>query len=380
MLARGNASQRMAAHLMERPNHLLSAVLFWNLMVNMVYFSISARVGMEIQQQSSTPNLGLLFSIASVLVIILLSEMLPKSFAVLRCRSFASWVAFGLLIAVKIVEPMVPVLRFVHTLTMRLLWPRLTPESDLDLSDLERAVDLSTLDAKLDPHEYRILRNILELSQVRADEWMRPRRQFITYRAPVTTQKLKSEFPPSGFVLVTTRDSNEIQYSIDAHDILAMDDSKSRIGTPVVSVPWCATVADVYQRLTDAGSDVASVVNEFGDTVGIITVEDIADALYVISPSRTQRLSNEAAIDNLGAGCWRVKGLATLRRLEKHLKVVFPETRSVTVLGVLHEVLQRLPVAGDDCRWGPLELNVTEVAERGDCTVEIRLIEKGGSS
>ena len=140
------------------------------------------------------------------------------------------------------------------------------------------------------------------------------------------------------------------------------------MGTPVVSVPWCATVADVHQRLTNQSSDVAIVVNEFGDMIGIITNDDIADALFVVAPSRTQRLRNEVAILDLGAGLWQVQGLATLRRLEKHLQVSFPPTRSVTLLGVLHEVLQRLPKPGDRCTWGPLQLEVTDVAKRGDCT------------
>ncbi len=380
ILAHGNATQRTAARLMDQPDYLLSAVLFWNLLVNMIYFSISARVGLQLQQNPETQHLGVLFGVASVLVIILLSEMLPKSFAVLRSRWFASLVSFPLLLAIKLIQPLVPLLRFFHLLTMRLIVPRLTTESDLDISDLSRAVELSTLDAKLDPHEYRMLRNILELSQVRADEWMRPRRQFVTYQAPVTTKSLQEEFPPSGYVLVTQHNSTEILYSIDAQDIIAMDNSASHMGTPVISVPWCATVADVHQRLTNQSSDVAIVVNEFGDMIGIITNDDIADALFVVAPSRTQRLRNETAILDLDEGLWQVNGLATLRRLEKHLQVSFPHTRSATLLGVLHEVLQRMPKQGDRCNWGPLQLEVTAVAKRGDCTVEVSLFSDGGGA
>ena len=43
--------------------------------------------------------------------------------------------------------------------------------------------------------------------------------------------------------------------------------------------------------------------------------------------------------------------------------------------GVLQEVLQALPTQGDQCRWGPLQLEVLEAAERGRCRVEVRIID-----
>ena len=74
--------------------------------------------------------------------------------------------------AVRCVDPLLPILRFINLFLKRLLFPRITPEPDLEMSDIERAVELSTQDAQLDPHEYRMLRNIVSLSQLRADEWM----------------------------------------------------------------------------------------------------------------------------------------------------------------------------------------------------------------
>ena len=68
-------------------------------------------------------------------------------------------------------------------------------------------------------------------------------------------------------------------------------------------------------------------------------------------------------------------GLATIRRLEKQLNVDLPETRNVTMQGVLQEVLQALPTQGDQCRWGPLHLEVLEAADRGRCRVEVKIID-----
>lgn len=372
-LAAGNAAQRVAARLMEQPDRLLSAVLFWNLVINMIYFTISARVGMQLEEHEDGSGWGVPFAIGSVLLVIFCSEMFPKSFAVMRSRSYAGLVAIPLALAVRCVDPLLPVLRFTNLVLKRLFFPSMNPEPDLEISDLERAVELSTQDAELDEHEYKMLRNIVNLSQLRADEWMRPRRQFVTFQAPVTMNDVKEKFPPSGFVLVTKRDSEEIQYSIDADDLLGSQPGQSQMGKRLVAVPWCASVADVYEKLRTADRHVANVVNELGETIGVITIDDIADAVFVETPSRTRRIIDEQPIRKVEESVWQVMGLATIKRLEKQLAVELPETRNVTMQGVLQEVLQALPTQGDRCSWGPLQLVVLEAAERGRCRVEVKI-------
>ncbi len=376
ILVAGNASQRMAARLMEQPDRLLSAILFWNLAINMIYFTISARVGIQLESHEDGTGWGVVFAIASVFLVIFVSEMFPKSFAVLRSRSYAGLVAFPLAVAVRCVDPLLPLLRFTNLVLKRLFFPQMNPEPDLEISDLERSVELSTLDQELDEHEYRMLRNIVQLSQLRADEWMRPRRQFVTFQAPVVIDDLREKFPPSGFVLVTKRGTDELQYSIHADDLLDFQPGQSQMGKRLISVPWCASVADVYENLRTADRQVANVVNEHGETIGIITIDDIADAVFVDTPSRTRRIIDEHPIRWLEENVWQVMGLATIKRLEKQLDVELPETRSVTMLGVLQEVLQALPTEGATCRWGPLQLEVLEATERGRCRVEVRIVDQ----
>ena len=145
------------------------------------------------------------------------------------------------------------------------------------------------------------------------------------FPAPVTIEDLKEKFPPSGFVLVTHRGSEEIQYSIDADDLIEFKPGYSQMGKRLVTIPWCASVADVYEKLRATQRQVANVVNEHGETIGIITIDDIADAVFVDAPSRTRRITDEPPIQLLEDGVWHVMGLATLKRLEKQLQVVLPQ-------------------------------------------------------
>ena len=70
--------------------------------------------------------------------------------------------------------------------------------------------------------------------------------------------------------------------------------------------------------------------------------------------------------------------MTSLRRIARHFDVDLPESHSVTIAGVTHEVLERLPVEGDEFHWGPFELCVTEVPERGLMTIRLRASRSGG--
>ena len=75
---------------------------------------------------------------------------------------------------VRIVDPIMPTLNRVNLYSQRLIWPDLKEEEYLEVSDLERAIELSNQDQQIVEQERTILRNIVQLSEIRADEWMRP--------------------------------------------------------------------------------------------------------------------------------------------------------------------------------------------------------------
>ena len=102
---RGNPSQRIAAALLVNPDRLLTAVLFWNLLVNVAYLASASVVGIRVGARRPHRAAGT-FSVAAVLVIIVCGEMLPKSLAVLRPRFIAALVAVPLAAMVKLLDPL----------------------------------------------------------------------------------------------------------------------------------------------------------------------------------------------------------------------------------------------------------------------------------
>ena len=96
--------EHMAAALLSNPDRLLTAILFWNLLINLTYFSSSLVVAHRLGEKAGYGAAGG-FSLLSLFAIILFGEVLPKSVAVVYCRRLALTVSWPLSLAVRILDP-----------------------------------------------------------------------------------------------------------------------------------------------------------------------------------------------------------------------------------------------------------------------------------
>lgn len=372
-LKQGNSGERAAAHLLADPERLLSAVLFWNLVINVAYFAIVSIVGLRLGERPDLGSSGTVaFSFGALLVMIFCSEMLPKSIGVLRPRRLAALLSIPLAVAVRMVDPLMPTLRLVNLLSRRLIWPTFEPEPYLEVTDLERAIQLSTTDAELVEQEQQVLQNIVMLSDIRVDELMRPRMQFMTFRPPVHLDDLAGQLTPSGYLLVTEPHTDEVVAAVHLTALSDVaPDHLEHYAEPVVYVPWCTTVANTLEQMQSRDREVAAIVNEFGETIGILTFEDILDTIFTHSPDRGDRHPLRRPIVQMSLDRWRLTGMTSLRRLARYFDVQLPPCKSVTVSGIVQEVLERLPSRDDECDWGPFHFRVTDAPERGQLVVEV---------
>ena len=370
----GNAGEKMAFQLTKKPERLLSAILFWNLVINIAYFAISSIIAIRLEE-SESGSASILFAIMSLLAIIFFSEMLPKNVAVLRPRHLASAFSIPLSFAVRAVDPIMPLLRSVNLISRRLIWPGFEPESYMEVADLEKAIEHTADNAELIKQEQTVMRNIVALSSIRVDEWMRPRTQFVTFQPPVSRKDLVNHgMPDSGYLLVSEPDSIEVSHAIRLDNQYELPDEEiERFSEPVQYMPWCATVAETFERMSQRNREVTVVVNEYGDTIGVLTIEDILETVFNESPSRARRLLNVEPITKIEDSIWLVSGLLSLRRLSKQLEVELPDSDSVTIGGVMQDVLQKLCEKGDRCQWGPFAMRVIDFHATSGLLVELKL-------
>ena len=372
-LAKSGRLGQLSLNLLRNSEKLLTSILFWNLLINVLYFTISSIVSLKLERSGNASMAGI-FAVSALMTLILLSEMLPKSLAVQRPRAVAMLCSVLLTPAVELVAPIVRFLQFVNLLSRRLFWPQFKPEPYLRASDLERAVELSTDDAALLQHEQQVLNKIVYLSDIRAAELMRPRTRLQTHRPPVSLDDLHGEMPSCGYLLISEQKTDEIVKAVPMFNLTSIPDKNlEMLAEPVVYVPWCALAADALEEMQHHRLQVAVVVNEYGETIGIITFEDILDTLFLRHSSRAQRLLNRDPIHQVAEDIWHLPGLAILKRIERYFNVELPPHISTTIGGVLQEILHRVPQVNDACDWGPFHLEVIESDEDGLILVELTM-------
>ena len=367
------AADRVAVALLSDSERLLMGVLFWNLIINLSYFALVSHVTILLGQQR--PDSGpLLASIAfgALLAIILFGEFLPKSVAVSYPLVIARLVAIPLALAIRALSLIMPVLELITEASRRLLWPGLQPEPYLSAADLNRVVTLSAGEDSLMDTESQVLQNIIQLKEIRAEEWMRPRTQYLTFSPPIDWAQLGSQLTPSGYMLVTSRQGGEIVGYVDLRNLAPRDfTSLAAQQKLVLVVPWCTNIADTLQRLCKTNRRVAVIVNEYGESVGVLTWEDIFDAILQLQHGRTQRELARAEIRKIGQSRWLVTGTTKVRRLQRAMGRDLGEAHNLTVGGIVQERLRRIPEPGDVCQLGEVRLEVLEAGPRGQLLIEI---------
>jgi CBS domain containing-hemolysin-like protein len=379
-LRSGDAAQRAAEDLLRRPERLLSAILFWNLLVNVAFFALASVIGIQLEREGRRAESATL-AVVSLFSLIAVGEMLPKTLGVQLPRALAPLVSFPLAFAVRALDGLMPLLSAVNRLLQRLLAPSFRREHYLEIHDLERAISLSTADQQLAAMERSALHNIVLLSELTAEELMRPRTQYRSYRPPLSLQELTCEAVDGGYVLVAEEDSDEVAGAIPLGRMTALPRQHlEQFARPVACVPWCAAGSAVLEQLQQQQQEVAAVVNEMGETIGIITLEDMLGAIFDGDSSRSARALATASIRQLAADRWSVTGFTNLRRLSRHFSLPLAPSRSLTVRGVLQEILQRMPVAGDEVVWGGFRFRVLDADRQESIRVEVTLPIEGATS
>ena len=366
-LAKGNRPERIAAKLLENPDRLLASILFWNLLVNVAYFALASIVAIKLKDAETYGNTyAAIFAIVALIAIIFFSEMLPKSIGVAVPLRLVRLFSIPLAVAVNFCRPFMPVLDAINKFSQRIIWPKLQREPYLEVSDLERAINLSVDDADLIEHEHAVLQNIVVLSRLRVDEWMRPRSQFTTYQPPVSIEDMRGKMPQGEYLLITEKNSEEIESALRLSNVTYLPQKRLETrASKVMYAPWCTPLAQVLQKMRNRGHEVTVVVNEYGESIGLITIDDILDTIFNYDPSRIEIMQNEKPILSIGEKKWQVNGMTSLRKLRRVIKANLPESTNVTLGGVIYESLQRDAEPGDECEWGPLQLKVKEVGRSG---------------
>ena len=190
----GRARERAAAALLSDPDRVLTGILFWNFVVNLLYFAIAIVVSQRLLSAHLHTAAGVFGFVALVSPASDAAKWCRKSWPPSggdrwrpswHCRS-SGWCA--------LLDPVLPLFRALTLVARRTFLPHIHQEPFLSTEDLEDAVNVSDLSAEMIRQEKQILHNILDLSEIRVEEVMRPRGSYAALPAPIRAADLGESF------------------------------------------------------------------------------------------------------------------------------------------------------------------------------------------
>lgn len=372
----GSATERIIAQLMAKSDQLLIALLFANLVANMSFFAIVSVVTLEIQKENAT--LAGTLSITALLVMIILCELMPKAIAVLVPHTIAKVAAFPLLGITWVCKPILPFLRLAKDLSLRLFLPNFQPEPLLELEDIDRAVTLSSGKRTSAPRDKELLRSLVSLSEITAEEMMRPRRLLPIFTPPVSLEDLRDVNRTLGKVFIQESEDNDVISKVLLMEHLpkipaSVKTELEKYAEDVLYVLWNKPVSAVFDLLHSENKNIAVVIDEYGATPGVILRSDIMETLFAQNSERVFQITDRPPIQSLKDGVWEVSGLYTVREFCKYFDLTIPENLEIsTIGGVLADELQHMPQTGEICEWNGYLFRVLSIENAPAILIEVQ--------
>jgi putative hemolysin len=364
-------------YLVKNRRTVLITILIANMTANVLYFVIGSVLMLHAPGGFGTE---IIIAIATLFSIIIFGEVLPKMAATARPIGTAMLLAHPLLLLHHAIAPLRHGIDwFVISPLSRLVSPN-KPDT-LNATELASLVSYSSSEGIIDQDEQRVLFEVVELSRIRVREVMTPRVHMISAPGTISEDKLKG-------IIGETHLTQIPIYGEDIDDIAGMLHTKRYLQrcndgqtlmqacmTKPQFIPQVASLDQLLTRFRETSTRLAIVVDEFGGTAGLVTLEDVLEELvgeigegdhYKITPP-----------EQLSDGGWRVDANTAVRAWASTMGPFVEHCPAATMGGLIASKLGRIPQVGDVVQFSNLQLEVLTMEEYRVATVLVFLTEEG---
>ncbi len=350
-----------AERLLADSRGVLISILFVNLLINLLFFSFSARLA-----PSDDPYMETAWGLGAVVVLVAFGETLPKVIALRARVAMARRSARVWIVVVAAMRPVRTVLERLLELLYRALGPAAHEEGGVTNEALAQALERSAEKGLLLGSEAEFLTGVLELEGVRVREIMTPRVEMVFLdksednRAEAIARGLASKLP---WIVVIDGEPDRIVGRVRLRDLLSPD-ARPLVDllTPVRFVPELASALGALTFLREQHLAQAVVVDEWGGTAGLVTIEDVFES--IVGDLRIEGEREERPIEALPDGGFRVAGWLSIRDWNELFGHRVVATEFATIAGFVTVLLGHIPRAGDEARSGPFLFRVHVVRGR----------------
>ena len=314
-----------------------------------------------------TIAMALAFLMISFLHIVL-GELVPKSLAIQKAENTALATASLLKAFYFVFYPIIWALNSIANLVLHIL--RIQPANEADLShseeELRMLVDASQKHGYLDKMEGKLLDNVFEFSDRIASEVMIPRQDMVCIFIQDTFEEILEIVKKYGHTryLLCDDDKDHVLGLVHLRDIIRLQEQSgtkeiTQIKRDILAVPEGMPISHLVQRMRSQRTHMAIIVDEFGGSAGLVTLEDMLEEL--VGEIYDEFESEQPDIQKLAENEYILNGRVLLEEVSEMLEIQLEEDTVSTIGGYVFSRIGRKPVKGDIVYFDGFNFEVMEV-------------------
>lgn len=366
----GNKRAKLVLKLSEDYDNLISTILIGNNIVNISSASIATVLFVKLFQEHGAS----ISTIAMTIIVLIFGEVTPKSIAKEIPETFALTVAPVFRVLNTLFKPLNFLLVKFKALVSKVL--NVQGSTGITEHELLTIVDEAEQDGGIDSNESELIRNVIEFNDLEAIDIHTPRIDVTAVDVNDSIESIADVFKDTGFsrLPVYTESIDSIIGVINEKDfhnyIYGTSNSIRSIMKPAEFIPPSAKISDLLKKLQHNKLHMAVIVDEFGGTEGIITLEDILEEL--VGEIWDEHDEIDAGIKNIGNGNYFVPASLELDEFIDMFDIE-DKTDASTVNGWIIEHIDKIPQMGDSFDFDNLSIKVTKTEGQKALEVAVRV-------
>ncbi len=366
--------------LLEKPNRLLATILIANNVINIAIIVLSTLVFRSFYEMQLHPVVAFLLQVALVTFLILLfAEVLPKVYASRYPEKFSSTMSGPLLILRSAFNPLSALL----VKTTRLIDKRMEKKRpNLSMDELSHALEI-TVDEHTDEEDKKLLRGIISFGNTYVREIMKSRVDVVAVEYHTPFQKLIKTIQKAGYSRIPVYHNSfdnvaGILYIKDLLPHLNKDEDFhwQEFLRDAFFVPESKRINDLLKEFQEKKIHLAIVVDEYGGTSGLVTLEDILEE--IVGEINDEFDMVEATYSRIDANTFIFEGKTLLKDFCKIVGAeddVFNEVKGEadTLAGLILEIKQEIPYRGAKIKYKQFEFEIEGVDKRRIKRIKVKV-------
>jgi putative hemolysin len=360
---------KTAIRLYNNPEKLLSTVLVANNTINIAIVLLSAYLSIRMFDFSSEPVIGFIINAVVITFLLLFfGEIMPKVFASRNHVRVALFMAFPLKILENLLFPVTSLLILSSSFVKK---RTVTRRSNISMNDLSDALELTSDEFNEDE---KILKGIVNFGNINVSAIMCPRIDVTAIDIRAGFDKIVSEIISSGFsrIPVYSGSFDNVKGILYAKDVLPYTKNPSNFKwqallRPPYFVPETKKINDLLKEFQTKKIHMAVVIDEYGGTSGIVSLEDILEE--IVGEISDEGDEDQSLFRKIDKNKYAFEGKILLNDFYKILDLeedIFEDVRgeSETLAGLILELTGEIPEQGQTVHYGKFMFRINSSDRR----------------